>query len=87
MHIANVVFGSPVRSSLMQAVRAFAFGTAFYILRRGTGLLIWPLLLHESWDMSLLRWAMLQPAPLLVPLWLHRSRFLRSRRCTGSFGA
>ena len=36
----------------MQAAIAFASGTAFYILRRVTGSLIWAMLLHGLWDVS-----------------------------------
>jgi len=39
-------------SSLTQAALAFASGTAFYILRRVTGSLIWAMVLHGLWDVS-----------------------------------
>lgn len=52
MHIVNAVLGAPLLSSLTQAALAFASGTAFYILRRVTGSLIWAMLLHGLWDVS-----------------------------------
>ncbi|MGA1838736.1 CPBP family intramembrane glutamic endopeptidase [Herbiconiux sp. 11R-BC] len=52
MHLANALLGAPLASSLQQAVLAFASGTAFYILRRVTGSLIWAMLLHGLWDVS-----------------------------------
>lgn len=52
MHVVNAILGAPVGSSLTQAALAFASGTAFYILRRVTGSLIWAMVLHGLWDVS-----------------------------------
>jgi len=52
MHVANAVLGAPLLSSLSQAALAFASGTAFYILRRVSGSLIWAMVLHGLWDVS-----------------------------------
>ena len=52
MHIVNAALGAPLLASLTQAGLAFASGTAFYILRRVTGSLIWAMLLHGLWDVS-----------------------------------
>lgn len=52
MHVANAILGAPPLSSLAQAGLAFASGTAFYILRRVTGSLIWAMVLHGLWDVS-----------------------------------
>jgi membrane protease YdiL (CAAX protease family) len=52
MHVANALLGAPLGSSLTQAALAFASGTAFYILRRVTGSLIWAMVLHGLWDVS-----------------------------------
>ncbi|MCS5716152.1 CPBP family intramembrane metalloprotease [Herbiconiux sp. CPCC 205716] len=52
MHLVNAALGAPLGSSLLQAVLAFASGTAFYIVRRVTGSLIWAMLLHGLWDVS-----------------------------------
>ncbi|WP_245635879.1 CPBP family intramembrane glutamic endopeptidase [Herbiconiux solani] len=52
MHLVNAALGAPLASSLLQAALAFASGTAFYIVRRVTGSLIWAMLLHGLWDVS-----------------------------------
>ncbi|KRA25789.1 hypothetical protein ASD65_16175 [Microbacterium sp. Root61] len=52
MHLANAVLGAPLLASLAQAGLAFASGTAFYIVRRVTGSLVWAMLLHGLWDVS-----------------------------------
>ncbi|WP_394194540.1 CPBP family intramembrane glutamic endopeptidase [Microbacterium foliorum] len=52
MHLANALLGAPLLASLAQAAVAFASGTAFYIVRRVTGSLIWAMLLHGLWDVS-----------------------------------
>lgn len=52
MHLGNALLGAPLAGSLAQAALAFASGTAFYILRRVTGSLIWAMLLHGLWDVS-----------------------------------
>ena len=46
MHLVNVLLGAPLLNSLAQAGLAFASGTAFYIVRRVTGSLIWAMILH-----------------------------------------
>ncbi|CAH0193533.1 hypothetical protein SRABI76_01834 [Microbacterium oxydans] len=52
MHLANAAIGAPLGSSLLQAGLAFASGTAFYIVRRVTGSLVWAMVLHGLWDVS-----------------------------------
>jgi membrane protease YdiL (CAAX protease family) len=52
MHLVNAALGAPLAASLLQAAMAFASGTAFYIVRRVTGSLIWAMLLHGLWDVS-----------------------------------
>ena len=52
MHLVNAALGAPLGQSLLQAVLAFASGTSFYIVRRVTGSLIWAMLLHGLWDVS-----------------------------------
>lgn len=52
MHLVNAALGAPLAGSLLQAALAFASGTAFYIVRRVTGSLIWAMLLHGLWDVS-----------------------------------
>lgn len=52
MHVVNAALGAPLGASLSQAALAFASGTAFYIHRRVTGSLIWAMVLHGLWDVS-----------------------------------
>lgn len=52
MHLVNAALGAPLGSTLVQVLMAFASGTAFYIVRRVTGSLIWAMLLHGVWDVS-----------------------------------
>ena len=52
MHLVNAALGAPLAGTLAQVGLAFASGTAFYILRRVTGSLIWAMLLHGLWDVS-----------------------------------
>ncbi|MFG6503018.1 CPBP family intramembrane glutamic endopeptidase [Microbacterium sp. P05] len=65
MHLVNAVLGAPLGSSIAQAALAFASGTAFYILRRVTGSLIWAMVLHGLWDVSVFA---VGHAPLGAPL-------------------
>lgn len=51
-HFINVLLGAPVGDTTMQVFAAFLGGTAFYILRRTTGSLIWAMVLHGVWDFS-----------------------------------
>ncbi|MET0813117.1 MAG: CPBP family intramembrane glutamic endopeptidase [Microbacterium sp.] len=52
MHLVNALLGAPLDQSILQAGLAFASGTAFYIVRRVTGSLIWAMILHGLWDVS-----------------------------------
>jgi len=52
MHLVNAALGAPLGGTLLQVLMAFASGTAFYIVRRVTGSLIWAMLLHGVWDVS-----------------------------------
>ena len=52
MHFVNVFLGAPLDGTIAQVGAAFLGGTAFYILRRTTGSLIWPMILHGAWDFS-----------------------------------
>ncbi|MFE1646162.1 CPBP family intramembrane glutamic endopeptidase [Microbacterium sp. P01] len=65
MHLSNVILGAPVSASVLQAVLAFASGTAFYILRRVTGSLVWAMVLHGLWDVSVFA---VGHAPIGIPL-------------------
>lgn len=52
MHFVNVLLGAPLAGTVSQVGAAFLAGTAFYILRRVTGSLIWAMVLHGVWDFS-----------------------------------
>lgn len=52
MHLVNAALGAPFTSALTQAGLAAMSGTAFYILRRVTGSLVWAMVLHGLWDVS-----------------------------------
>ena len=52
MHLVNAALGAPLGGTLTQVALAFASGTSFYIVRRVTGSLIWAMLLHGLWDVS-----------------------------------
>ncbi|MFB6870539.1 type II CAAX prenyl endopeptidase Rce1 family protein [Agromyces sp. NPDC056389] len=47
-----MLLGAPVGDTTMQVFAAFLGSTAFYILRRTTGSLIWAMVLHGVWDFS-----------------------------------
>jgi membrane protease YdiL (CAAX protease family) len=51
MHLPNWAFGEgPIAAG--QVLLAFLAGTTLYLVRRGTGLLVWPMALHGFWDFS-----------------------------------
>jgi membrane protease YdiL (CAAX protease family) len=54
LHGINVFFGQSVGATAQQMVFAFALGTAFYVTRRVTGLLIVTMVIHAIWDFGLL---------------------------------
>jgi membrane protease YdiL (CAAX protease family) len=53
LHIPNVFFGVPFTSMLIQLVLTFIMGSALYVIRRLSGTLLLPMLLHGLWDTSL----------------------------------
>lgn len=52
MHATNALNGAPLLGTLQQMGFAFLGGTAFYIVRRVSGSLIWAMVLHGAWDFS-----------------------------------
>ena len=54
MHLVNILSGLTPAETVVQAVNAFLFGTALYILRRVSGTLLRCMVLHAGWDFSLL---------------------------------
>lgn len=52
LHVPNALFGQSVATTAQQVVFAFVIGTAYYVTRRITGLLLIPMILHALWDFS-----------------------------------
>ncbi|MGH2958915.1 MAG: lysostaphin resistance A-like protein [Solirubrobacterales bacterium] len=52
MHLLNIAGGAPVLGTFGQVVLAAISGFAFYLVRRGTGLIIYAMIGHGLWDMS-----------------------------------
>ena len=52
IHVPNIAFGQSVGTTLQQVVLAFTIGTAYYVIRRISGLLVVTMLLHGLWDFS-----------------------------------
>lgn len=53
IHLPNMLFGSPVLSTLIQLLLAFIMGSLLYITRRLSGTLLLPMFLHGLWDSSI----------------------------------
>ncbi|MCP9799948.1 CPBP family intramembrane glutamic endopeptidase [Synechococcus sp. RedBA-s] len=53
MHIPNVLFGFPLWAMPVQVLLTFIMGSGFYALRRMSGTLILPMVLHGLWDSAL----------------------------------
>lgn len=52
MHIPNGFFGIGLAGGVTQAVFTFLLGTGLYILRRVSGSLVLPVIVHAVWDFS-----------------------------------
>lgn len=52
LHGLNIILGQAVDLTIKQIIFAFLFGSALYVVRRSTGLLVAGMLLHALWDMS-----------------------------------
>ncbi|MEQ1518230.1 MAG: CPBP family intramembrane glutamic endopeptidase, partial [Usitatibacteraceae bacterium] len=53
LHVPNVFFGLPLSAMPIQVVLTFIMGSAFYVIRRMSGTLILPMILHGLWDSSI----------------------------------
>jgi membrane protease YdiL (CAAX protease family) len=53
LHIPNVIFGLPLWAMPVQVLLTFVMGSGFYVIRRMSGTLILPMVLHGLWDSSL----------------------------------
>ena len=53
LHVPNVYFGLPLVAMPIQVLLTFIMGTAFYVVRRMSGGLILPMVLHGLWDSSI----------------------------------
>jgi len=52
LHIPNVIFGLPMSVMPIQVLLTFIMGSGFYAIRRMSGTLILPMILHGLWDSS-----------------------------------
>ncbi|MEY4483435.1 MAG: hypothetical protein RL693_887 [Verrucomicrobiota bacterium] len=53
LHVPNVIFGFPMFAMPIQVLLTFIMGSGFYVIRRVSGTLILPMILHGLWDSSL----------------------------------
>lgn len=53
MHVPNVIAGLPLETMPVQVVLTFIIGSGLYVMRRVSGTLIIPILLHGLWDSSI----------------------------------
>lgn len=53
LHVPNVLYGLPLATMPIQVVLTFIMGSGFYAIRRLSGTLILPMVLHGLWDSSL----------------------------------
>lgn len=52
MHIPNAFFGTGLAAGFIQAGFAFCVGCGFYVVRRLSGTILIPMVLHGLWDFS-----------------------------------
>ena len=53
MHVPNVYFGLPMANMPIQVILTFIMGSGLYVVRRMSGTLLLPIILHGLWDSSL----------------------------------
>ena len=52
LHLPNALIGMPLWGAAVQVVFASIMGAGFYVLRRSTGMLLAPMIIHGLWDFS-----------------------------------
>jgi membrane protease YdiL (CAAX protease family) len=52
MHGLNIVFGQSAGTTLAQMIGTIPMGIVFYMLRRSTGTILVPMVIHAVWDIS-----------------------------------
>ena len=53
LHVPNVAFGLPMSAVPVQVALTFIIGSGFYAIRRVSGTLVLPIVLHGLWDSAL----------------------------------
>jgi len=66
LHIPNALFGLPAAVMPTQVALTFIMGSALYVMRRMSGTLLLPIVLHGLWDSSLFAMTATGVAPLVL---------------------
>jgi membrane protease YdiL (CAAX protease family) len=53
LHVPNVIFGLAFWAMPVQVLLTFIMGSGFYVIRRMSGTLLLPMILHGLWDSSI----------------------------------